>query len=120
MIAKLRQIWWAIQDLFEGKPLGGQMRSPDWREFRRIHIKKYCECCGKKGSLLKPLELHHIVPFHNDPSKECDPTNVITLCRPCHLEMGHLMNFKSHNKDVVSDSARMLEKIRNRPQICYT
>jgi 5-methylcytosine-specific restriction endonuclease McrA len=30
------------------------------------------------------LEVHHIVPFSNDPALELDEDNCITLCKECH------------------------------------
>lgn len=94
---------------------GGTPRSPDWSAFRKVYIKKNCECCGTKGTLLKPLQLHHCLPFHLYPEDERNPKNVITLCQPCHLRVGHLMNFRSFNKDVKADSALWIFKIAQRP-----
>ena len=77
-------------------------RSPKWRKVRSEHIKNYPECaaCGRKNG----LEVHHIVPYHIDPSKELDPTNLITLCgKYCHFVFGHLMDWKSWNENVVRD-----------------
>lgn len=115
ILDRLSQFWWWAKDAIAGKPLLGGLRSPDWSTWRKTHIKKKCECCGKNGTLLNPLELHHVLPFHLFPAREKDPENVITLCRPCHFENGHLMSFRSHNKDIKNDAAKMLEKIVNRP-----
>ena len=50
---------------------------------RNEHVKNNprCAACGRKDG----VEVHHIVPYHVDPSK-LDRTNHITLCgKYCHL-----------------------------------
>lgn len=89
-------------------------RSPKWSTIRKEHLKYQPECqaCGRS----KDVEVHHIEPFHINPSRELDPTNLITLCaKPCHLVFGHLMDYKSWNKDVVSDCANYKQKLQQRP-----
>ena len=66
MINFIKRFYWLIKDWWIGKPLGG-LRSSGWAEFRKIHIKKECEVCGKKGTILQPLELHHVEPFNINP-----------------------------------------------------
>jgi 5-methylcytosine-specific restriction protein A len=82
----------------------GHERSTSWPSFRRKHLGPECALCGSQ----KKLELHHIVPFHKDRSKELDPSNVITLCESntvfnCHRIFGHLNNFKGWNPEILSD-----------------
>lgn len=43
--------------------------------------KDYCECCGKKWEDGKKFDTDHI---DGNPSNN-DPSNVQTLCRPCHI-----------------------------------
>jgi 5-methylcytosine-specific restriction protein A len=89
-------------------------RSPKWSTARKEHLKYQPECqaCGRS----KDVEVHHIEPFHINPSRELDPTNLITLCaKTCHLTFGHLMDYKSWNKDVVSDCANYKQKLQQRP-----
>jgi len=89
-------------------------RSPKWRSVRNEHIKNNptCAACGRKDG----LEVHHIVPYHVDPSKELDPTNLITLCgKYCHFVFGHLMDWKSWNENVVRDSTLYLLAKTNKP-----
>lgn len=92
-------------------------RSSQWPKVRSLHLKHqpYCQNCGKKK--LVGMQVHHIVPFHIDPSKELSFTNLITLCdNPrCHLDKGHLGNFKSWNVNVVEDCKTWLNKYMNRP-----
>lgn len=90
------------------------VRSPKWSSVRKKHLNNntVCAVCGRT----KKLEVHHIRPVHLFPDLELDPSNLITLCAdPCHLMFGHLMDFKSWNKDIVKDSIDFLKKIKNRP-----
>jgi len=90
-------------------------RSSKWPEVRKRHLLKQlvCQACGTK----KGLEVHHIVPYGVNPDLELDVNNLITLCdKYCHFAIGHLMDYKSWNNDVVSDSAKYLAKIENRPR----
>lgn len=90
-------------------------RASRWPYIRSIHLKDHnsCAVCG----CFEKLEVHHIIPYSLDKSKELDPTNLITLCEKhsCHLMFGHLGNYKSYNADVVKDSNAMLSKIKERP-----
>ena len=105
-----------LLDLFQDRTFGG-VRSPQWREVRNAYIALHprCAVCGTKGSFLKPNQVHHRLPFHLNPALELDEDNLITLCPPHHLFVGHLMNFKSYNKDVEVDSNYWREKIINKP-----
>lgn len=89
-------------------------RSSKWPALRKEHLKTQ-PCCQACGSERKP-EVHHIVPVHLDPSRELDPSNLITLCdKWCHFVFGHLLDYRSWNKDVVRDARQYLEKRRTRP-----
>lgn len=89
-------------------------RSNDWNKTRKEFLKNNnsCRACGKNTD----LQVHHIEPFHINPNRELDTTNLITLCSNCHLVFGHLMDWKSWNTDVITDSANYLNKIKNRPR----
>ncbi|MGZ3770082.1 MAG: HNH endonuclease [Bdellovibrio sp.] len=95
----------------------GHKRSPLWHDFRKKHIKEKCEVCESTEN----LELHHIIPFHKDKSKELDPKNVITLCEDkcgglnCHQAIGHLGSYKSWNVNVRKDAKAWSKKIKGRP-----
>lgn len=91
------------------------VRSPRWADVRKNFLKENptCIACGRS----KKLEVHHKKPVHLSPELELDPSNLVTLCAdPCHFLFGHLMNFKSYNKDVIEDSAVYLNKVKNRPK----
>lgn len=89
-------------------------RSNDWTKTRKEFLKNNnsCKACGKTTD----LEVHHIEPFHINPSRELDITNLITLCSNHHLVFGHLMDWKSWNINVVKDCAEYLDKVQNRPR----
>jgi len=89
-------------------------RSPKWRDIRKKFLEENpsCAACGKDSK----VEVHHIEPVHLNPDRELDKNNLITLCdSPCHFVFGHLLNYKSWNESVVSDSTVYLNKVKNRP-----
>ena len=98
---------------FLSKSIDFGSRSGKWRNVRAEHLKKEPECqaCGRASN----LEVHHIIPVHVNPDLELDESNLITLDHDCHLLFGHLMNWKSYNKDVINDCRGIKEKIKNRP-----
>lgn len=78
-------------------------RSSLWPAAQRAHLKRewWCRKCGTTNK----LQVHHICPFHVDPSKELDPFNMITLCmwsNRCHFVIGHLGNFRLYNTNIVT------------------
>jgi hypothetical protein len=88
-------------------------RSYLWPVVRKKHLEKqpYCMACGSK---IKP-EVHHIIPYHVDPSKELAEDNLITLCdKYCHFVFGHLMDWKSWNPGVSEDAYIFNQKIISR------
>jgi hypothetical protein len=82
-----------IKNLLEG-------RSPGWEKVRKTHLKDFpaCAACGKVD---KGNEVHHVIPFNLEPSKELDPANLLTLCERHHLVFGHFDNFANYNRNVV-------------------
>ncbi len=89
-------------------------RSSSWRSTRNEHVKNNptCAACGTD----KDLDVHHVVPYHVDPSLELDPNNLITLCgKRCHYVFGHLCDWKSWNEEVVEDCRKYNLKRLNRP-----
>lgn len=87
--------WWA------GKP--SSERSPLWRSVRSLWLKKHPRCgvCGTRDK----LEVHHVWPVHfpGGREKELDSENMITLCRPHHLDSGHSGDWKARNSHVRQD-----------------
>jgi 5-methylcytosine-specific restriction endonuclease McrA len=65
-------------------------RSPEWRavEKHKVATQGTCEICGST----KRLQVHHVEPFHVEPDKELDPSNLVVLCmdtNECHFRVGH-------------------------------
>jgi len=90
-------------------------RSNQWNKIRKEYLKEHPQCavCFKKAKTV-----HHITPFHIDPSKELDPNNLIGFCETQHhILFGHLMHWKSYNEKVIEDSIHMKNQIANRPNI---
>ena len=102
-----------IRDLWRGSvSLGGAARSSAW-DTTRTKFKKLnplCEVCGNKNP-----EIHHVVPYNVDPSKENDFSNLISLCRDHHFFVAHLMSWRSWNENVKIDSETWKQKILRRP-----
>lgn len=109
-----------INKLQKDKTPKGSKRSSKWPKVRQEHLAEHPKCvvCGSK----EKVEVHHIQPFHLDPSLELNPSNFISLCEDkknglnCHLLVGHLGSFKSYNVNVVKDAAAWNNKIRTRPK----
>ena len=68
-------------------------RSSGWRSVRNEHIENNptCAACGRRDD----LDVHHIVPYHVDPDRELDPTNLITLCGTCRVIFYMLITYRS-------------------------
>lgn len=102
-----------LKEVAQGKARLLQKRSSQWSSFRKEWLRgKHCAACGG----VEYLEAHHVVPFHIDPTRELDPANLIALCdRPgrhnCHLDVGHLGNWRRENPNVVADAQRELKKV---------
>ena len=62
-------------------------RSSQWPHVRVEHLTRWptCAACGS----IEALNVHHVEPFHAEPELELEPTNLITLCRRHHFEIGH-------------------------------
>ncbi|MEI7509758.1 MAG: HNH endonuclease signature motif containing protein [Flavobacterium sp.] len=88
-------------------------RSTQWKKIRDKLVKEqpFCSACGSG----KKLQVHHIEPFHVNPDKELDTSNMIVLCVNCHFVFGHLMDYSSWNIDVAADSTVYLDKVKKRP-----
>lgn len=87
-------------------------RSGGWPAVRAAYIVAHptCEACGSKQA----LEVHHVLPVHfpGGKERELDPTNLLTLCRPDHLAIGHHGDWYDCNPDAKADAiaARVVRK----------
>src|SRR2546430_489629 len=100
---------------FQLPPKPVEDRSSKWPAVEKAHLKSepVCQVCGTNHD----LEVHHIVAFHVDPTKELDDTNLITLCRPHHYTFGHFCNWKSWNQTCREDCTEWRVKIARRPKL---
>jgi HNH endonuclease len=84
-------------------------RSSQWPTVRKkwlSEIQTQCQVCDRKTK----LEVHHIIPFHIDPSLELDFNNFITLCENsaacCHFIVGHCaLSWLKYDPFVIHDAA---------------
>ena len=86
-------------------------RSGSWARVRREYLAREpaCAACGRT----KTVEVHHVIPYHEQPDLELDPSNLLTLCGdPCHLVHGHLLSWTRANRHVREDAARYRERLR--------
>ena len=102
---------------FDPRYTGMPRRSPQWPHESHEHLLLFpnCAACWTK----KFVVVHHIEPFWRVPSRELDPTNLLTLCESpshnCHLIFGHFLNWKSWNPNVVAMAAAYLKLVQSRP-----
>ena len=61
------------------------------RKACKEHVKKepFCQWCNT----MKGLQAHHIIPMWKDDTLAADLKNFITLCKKCHLPIGHNRSF---------------------------
>lgn len=100
----------------------GHKRSSEWPKVRDAYLKEHsiCAVTGKseKEKGVK-LEIHHILPFHEDQSQELNPENLITLARKSslgnvHLLFGHFGSFKKSNPNIREDADHFLKSIKSK------
>lgn len=92
---------------------GGRSRSARWPSVRAEHLAIHPRCAACDSP--EDLEAHHIIPFHLSPSRELDKDNLLTMCRRCHLLLGHLTDWSSYNEHAREDCAALFTRIRQRP-----
>jgi len=60
--------------------------SVTWRRMRERQLAKHplCSMCLSKGLTVQASIADHIIPHHGDRKLFFDPTNLSSLCQPCH------------------------------------
>ncbi len=73
---------------------------PKVRRAMRLHKAQHptCRWCGT----IRKCETHHITPVAIEPEWAAYLSNMVTLCRGCHLSVGHNGNWKRYVDNVVS------------------
>ena len=95
-------------------------RSKDWPRVRNAYIQAnpICACCGKHYKFLGKwlLCVHHIKPVHLFPELELVWHNLLPLCNNprCHLDKGHLGDWRAWNPSVAQDCREWRNKYLNR------
>ena len=58
----------------------------DWEKLRAYHLagSPLCVFCLRDGKLMPANVVDHIKPFRDDWSLRLDPSNLQSLCKPCH------------------------------------
>lgn len=73
-----------------------------WRKsiFKRDNYT--CQMCG--DSKTRPLQAHHIFPFHSFVKYRFLLCNGITLCKPCHSKLNHkkLFSFTKQHRNLIN------------------
>ena len=57
-----------------------------WRLLRIAHLmsEPLCRDCQAIGRITAARDVHHIIKIRDDPDRRLDPTNLASLCTPCH------------------------------------
>ena len=77
----------------------GQSMNFGWQRCKKEFYKKVpkvCVMCNNK----KSVELHHKLPRHIRPDLAVDMTNLIALCKSCHLRSGHGGSYFKYNETI--------------------
>ena len=85
-----------------------QGRSSLWRSVRANYLDFNCACAACNSRY--KLEVHHVLPFKDNPENELETSNLITLCKHCHLVLGHLKDYKIANNFVRDDVKSFSER----------
>jgi 5-methylcytosine-specific restriction endonuclease McrA len=87
-----------------------QGRSRLWSRMRSQFLKLSPKCTACDSD--RGLEVHHIRPFHLHPELELEASNLVTLCKYCHLVIGHLRDYTYYNLSVLEDCQKFKDKRR--------
>lgn len=77
-------------------------RTIAWKEFRLKMIEASnltCECCGKKMTQTRHLQVHHLKPDEYD---NLDSNNFAVLCHHCHEDVERLCKMKQETRDCMN------------------
>ena len=97
-------------------------RSAHWPAVEHAWLETHpvCDACGSTHN----LNVHHVIPFASDPSKELDISNLITLCmskdRHCHLLLGHGGLFRAYSLTIISDARAARIAVQENNEVAFT
>ncbi len=57
-----------------------------WMRLRQLHISSHplCKHCEERGRIVVGEEVDHIIPHRGSEALRLEPSNLQTLCKPCH------------------------------------
>lgn len=112
ILVGLMLAWACAWALFATATYAVAERSSQWRKVRAAHlvVEPTCVFCGTR----RDLEVHHVVPFAVDASKELDRKNLVTVCGRDHLAFCHLGSYRAWNPDVREHAAIYRGWVENR------
>src|SRR3990167_5232171 len=87
----------------------GAKRSSGWGALSKEMIREHplCEMGLHEPTILNPLNVHHILEFHNFPEEEMKKSNLSVLCRFHHFLHAHLKNWSRSNHAIREDCATL-------------
>ena len=81
------------KDGLKDKQAESLIKSSRWRKVRLDILRrdKCCVLCAKDGYFeYRNLEVHHIIKRTDDLGLTFDPSNLVTVCKPCHEKLEKL------------------------------
>ena len=85
--------WLSIRPRYDCYVYGAPVNA-EWRYTQ--YPMHECSFCTSKVNLNR----HHVISQLAAPELANEPTNIIVLCRSCHLVLGHKNNWKKFNPSV--------------------
>ena len=67
------------------------IRSARWKRLRLQHLMRepLCRRCKAKGKVTQATEVHHVIKCFDNPTLQMDPSNLESVCTPCHAPLTH-------------------------------
>ena len=67
------------------------VRSGEWKRLSAAHLKAnpLCVFCKERGITKQAEQVDHVIPCTDNPVLQRDPTNLRSLCAPCHAPLRH-------------------------------
>lgn len=61
-------------------------KSAPWRKLRAAHLDRHplCAQCERDGRTVEAAHVHHVIERTKAPARALDPSNLESLCQPCH------------------------------------
>lgn len=101
-------------------PAAARGYDKDWRELRDAHLAEepFCRHCAQRGIERRARTVDHIESIRKAPERRLDPTNLQSLCWPCHNRKTAKFDrdFEAHGG--VSENFRPRAGTRSRSQFC--